>query len=150
MSPSLEEDAEWLVLPPKKRTRFFTMLSKESGGLCPPNPLGFFALGLLWQGPALGRWAARRRPHLPFARLHRRSSCVPAELYPPLQHRHLRLYRFHCPLLAPTVFYTGTVPGIPTRCVGSGYRSKPRCIRRSHAALGLGWQRLNYLENILF
>src|SRR6516162_11007990 len=65
------------------------MLSKASGGLCPPNPLGFFALGLLRQGPALGRWAARRRPHLPFARLHLRSSCVPAELYPPLQHRHL-------------------------------------------------------------
>src|SRR6516225_2238551 len=52
------------------------MLSKESGGLCPPNPLGFFALGLLRQGPALGRWAAHRRPHLPFARLHRRSRCV--------------------------------------------------------------------------
>ena len=28
------------------------------------------------QGPALGRWAARRRPHPPFARLHRRSRCV--------------------------------------------------------------------------
>jgi len=92
---------------------FFTMLSKESGRLCPPNPLGFFALGLLRQGPALGRWAARRRPHLPFARLHRRSSCVPAELYPTLQHRHLGRYRFHCQLLAQTVFHTGTVSRYP-------------------------------------
>jgi hypothetical protein len=72
------------------------------------------------QGPALGRWAARVRPHPPFARLHRRSRCVPAELYPPLQHRDVGLFCFECQLLAQTVFHTGTA--MFDACIGMPQR----------------------------
>jgi hypothetical protein len=55
------------VVAPKKRTsnsRFFFSLSSKESGDPVPRPLGFFALGLLRQGPAADRWAARSRRHL--------------------------------------------------------------------------------------
>ena len=43
---------------------------------------------------------ARKIAHLPLARPHRCSRCVPAELYPPLRHRYFAKCRSWCQLLA--------------------------------------------------
>src|SRR6516225_9159506 len=60
---------------------FFRVLSKESGDSVPRTPWDFSLWTCTGGNRPLGRWAARWRPHPPFARLHRRSRCVPAELY---------------------------------------------------------------------
>src|SRR6516225_204327 len=99
---TIERSQKYRVLPPKKRTRnsrFLGLLWKESGDSVPRTPWDFSLWACSGRDRTGAGGLARRRPHLPFARLHRRSSCVPAELYPPLQHRDLGLGRFHCQLL---------------------------------------------------
>ena len=60
---------------------FIAAKLSELGDAVPPDPLGFFALRLERQGHA----GLARQPDLPLQASRRRSGCVPAEPYPPLE-----------------------------------------------------------------
>ena len=62
---------------------------KRLRGLCPPNPLGFIALGTYRKGDERKDDNPARAASSPFRISHsvRRSGCVPAEPYPPTKHR---------------------------------------------------------------
>src|SRR5262249_15403179 len=101
----------------------------ESGDSVPQTPWDFSlrlapAIAGPWAGgPPVGDHACRLQGCIG------RSRCVPAELYPPLQHRDLGLGWSQCQLLVKTLFHIEMVSGSLARCVGAGCCNKFRCIR---------------------
>jgi len=70
---------------------------KRLRGLCPPNPLGFGALGTYRKGDKGKDDNPARAALSPFRISHsaRRSGCVPAEPYPPTKHHNTYKHLFN-------------------------------------------------------